>query len=110
MKARRPILGELVTFVNRRGLGISGILYGQRRGATTVIHVHGSFGNFYANNFVPLMARTYAQAGINFLSINTSGHDGIAEGDRKGELEYVGGGRSSFNECVPDIHAAVTFA
>jgi hypothetical protein len=56
------------------------------------------------------MGLVFTKAKANFLSINTTSHDGIAEGDKRGKLEYVGGAYSKFEECVPDIEAAVTFA
>jgi pimeloyl-ACP methyl ester carboxylesterase len=110
MKTMKPIVGELVTFLNSRGLQLNGIFYRQEGQRTTIIHVHGSLGNFYANVFIPLMARMYSDKGINFFSINTSCHDGIAEGERKGMIEYVGGSRTEFSECLYDIEGAVAFA
>jgi hypothetical protein len=56
------------------------------------------------------MAQIYTSAHVNFLSINTSCHDGVAEGDCRGQLKYVGGGCADFNECVPDLEAALAFA
>src|SRR6266853_5149504 len=110
MTASKPTLGELVTIRSRRGLSLQGLLYRGHSSRTIIIHIHGSFGNFYANSFVPTMARIYTKAGAGFLSINTSCHDGIAEGDRRGNLEYVGGGCADFNECLADIEAAIAFA
>lgn len=89
---------------------LHGILYSQAGQDTTIIHVHGSFGNFYANPIIPVMARIYGSAGISFLSINVSAHDGLAEGDRNGVFEYVGGSRTEFTECLYDLEGAVAFA
>jgi len=56
------------------------------------------------------MADVYSSSGYNLLSINTSAHDGIAEGYRFGEFEYIGGALADFGECVADIGGAVDFA
>jgi len=41
----------------------------------TVVHLHGTWGNFYANPFIKPLAEMYDNAGYNFLSINIVGHD-----------------------------------
>jgi pimeloyl-ACP methyl ester carboxylesterase len=102
--------GELVTVRSTRGVQLHGILYRTEGQNTTIIPVHGSFGNFYANTFIPVMARIYGSVGLNFLSINVSAHDGLAEGDRNGVFEYVGGSRTEFTECLYDLEGAVAFA
>jgi len=68
--ARQRSLGELVTFPSKNGLSLDGILCTERGNGTTVVHVHGSLGNFYQNKFVRVMARKYVDAGVNFLSFN----------------------------------------
>ena len=55
----------------------------------TVIHIHGSCGNFYENAFIATMARLYTARGVNFLSFNNRGHDCIAEAYQNGRLVYV---------------------
>lgn len=110
MESQR-VLGELVTFKNGNGLDIDGILYRDDSLGTTVLHVHGSFGNFYQNQFVRLMAKMYRGAGLNLLSVNMASHDGLAEGYRhNNEFEYVGGAVVDFSECLADIEGAVKFA
>jgi len=105
------VLGELVTFKNGNGLDLDGILYSEDSVRSTILHVHGSFGNFYQNKFVRLMAKMYRRAGLNLLSVNMSSHDGLAEGYRhKDEFEYVGGAVANFNECLADIEGAMKFA
>lgn len=111
MKNSDSILGELVTLRSTRGLDLDGILYRGESDKTTIVHVHGSFGNFYQNQFVRLMAKKYRDTGINLLSVNMAGHDGLAEGYRNnGEFGYVGGAVADFDECVADIEGAVIFA
>ncbi len=110
------ILGELVTFRNTTGLNLDGILYSNPLFKNTVIHIHGSFGNFYQNQFLRLMAKKYNNARINFLSFNLSTHDGIAEGFRyktqtnSEEFEYVGYSVMNFDTCIDDIWGAINFA
>lgn len=107
----KKALGELVTFKNPMGLHLDGILYQDHINRGMIVHVHGSFGNFYQNHFIRLMARSYLDAGINFLSFNMSGHDGVAEGYRhKDNFEYVGGSLVDFIQGVYDIEGAVDFA
>src|SRR2546426_6395954 len=109
MKRNSP-LGELVTFKSSAGLHLDGILYRREENVTTIIHVHGSYGNFYQNHFIRLMAESYLASQINLLSFNLAGHDGFGEGYRNMEdFEYVGGAVNDFGECVSDIAGAVAF-
>ena len=104
-------LGCLVTFPSSRGLLLDGILYHRPGHQTIILHVHGSLGNFYQNQFVRVMAQKYADAGMSFLSFNLANHDGVAEGYKKGdEFLYVGGSVADFGECVSDIQGAIDFA
>ncbi len=108
---RSDVLGELITFKSTKGLHLDGILYQSNKNTKTIIHIHGSFGNFYQYHFVRHMARSYMEAGINFLSFNLAGHDGFGEGYRNiDDFEYVGGAVSDFGECVADIEGAIIFA
>lgn len=107
---RHKILGELVTFNNTQGLHLDGILYQNDTNKTTIIHIHGSLGNFYQNQFLRLMAKSYLNAGINLLSFNLGCHDGVGEGYRhEGDFEYVGGSVTDFSTCVFDIEGAISF-
>lgn len=111
MVRKKPVLGELISFKNTRGLDLDGILYQDDSNKTTIIHVHGSLGNFYQNEFLRLMARMYLDAGINLLSFNLAGHDGLAEGYRNDEeYEYIGGSAADFGECIYDIEGAINFS
>ena len=107
---RYPVHGELVTFKNLAGFHHDGILYERPQHRTTVIHVHGSLGNFYQNEFLRVMAAVYTAHGINLLSFNLRGHDALAEGYRnEWDFEYAGGSIATFTECVIDLQAAVDF-
>ena len=76
---------ELITFKSSAGLHLDGLLFQKDNYRKTIIHVHGSYGNFYQNHFLRLMARQYTDSGINFLSFNLAGHDGFGEGYRNAE-------------------------
>lgn len=41
----------------------------------TVVHLHGTWGNFYANPFIIPLADMYCDMGYDFLTINIVGHD-----------------------------------
>ncbi len=105
------VLGELVTFKSSLGLHLDGILYQSDLNKTTIVHIHGSFGNFYQNQFLRSMAKAYGDSGINLLTFNLSGHDGFAEGYRHEEdFEYIGGAVAKFEESISDIEGAIAFA
>lgn len=110
MAQENRVLGELVTFQDSGGFHHDGILYLSGADRPTIIHVHGSFGNFYQNEFVRTMARVYMEAGLNFLSFNLTGHDGLAEGYRnEWDFEYAGGAVTTFDSCILDIQSAIDF-
>ena len=78
-----------------------------------ILHVHGMAGNFYENRFVDAMTKVYTEKGYSFLSINTRGHDFIADfsvaGDKE-EYKRIGNFREVFEDCVLDIAAWVDTA
>ncbi len=102
--------GRLVKIATSGGHELDGILYEADESIATVLHVHGSLGNFYHQRFVAVFAQVLTREGINLLSCNMRAHDGIAEGyDTDGEMKYVGGSLARFETCVEDIEAAVTW-
>lgn len=104
-------LGQLVSFGGAEGLRLDGILYRAPGARDTVIHCHGSFGNFYQNAFVRVLAGRVQQTGANFLSFNLSAHDGVAEGYfSDGGFRYVGASLVDFETCIGDLAGAVSFA
>lgn len=104
---------ELVKFKNRSGLYLDGLYFYSPINHCCVVYVHGSFGNFYSNSFIKVMAEIYNARGINFLSFNLTQHDGIAEAVRERNFvcswEYVGYSISDYNSCIDDIHGALDF-
>lgn len=53
--------------LNFRGIGSSA--------HAVVIHLHGTWGNFYGNPFIDHFAAFYPRHGYSFLTVNTRGHD-----------------------------------
>lgn len=103
-------LGELVAFPNANGFRHDGILYQCERCDITIIHIHGSLGNFYQQGFIKSFAAVYAKNQINFLSFNLTGHDGLADSNYNGnDTGYTGGSLTDFSNCLTDIQAAIDF-
>ncbi len=101
---------SLIRMRSHQGREHLGVLFESDGANTTIVHVHGSCGNFASANFLSIMARIYEEAGINLLSVNTSGHDCISETLEGEELVYVGGSISTFEESVEDIFPMVEIA
>lgn len=102
--------GELITIQNDQGLQLDGILFSATGSDCTVVHVHGSCGNFYSHKFIRVFAAIALRNNVNVVSINMSGHDSLAEGYfDDGRFPYVGGAVVDFEMCVSDICAAVGF-
>jgi pimeloyl-ACP methyl ester carboxylesterase len=80
----------------------------------TVIHVHGSYGNFYENFFLAPMADACQKLGATFVSINTRGRDYLADLKSRQPDRYtstrIGGIREVFQESTKDIAAWVEWA
>jgi alpha-beta hydrolase superfamily lysophospholipase len=93
-------------------LRLDGLLFepeGEVRAA--VLHIHGRAGNFYANGFLDAMAENYTKSGFAFLSVNTRGHDHVADfriGKTK-RIIRIGQAFEAFGECVLDIAVWVEF-
>ena len=110
-KRTGTMLGKLVKIATADRHVLDGILYGAEESIATVLHVHGSLGNFYHQPFIPVFAQVLTGEGINLLSCNMRTHDGIAEGyDTEGMMKYVGGSLARFETCVEDIQGAVSWS
>lgn len=103
--------GRLVSFRTKENYEIIGMLYSnsERPSEKIVIHIHGNFGNFYQNKFIWIMSYLYIDHGIDFLAINLSSHDGLAEGYYGKDLKYVGGAVADYSDSQKDIDAAIEF-
>lgn len=100
-----------VTFCGDDTYIYTGLLFEAQNSKTTVIHVHGSCGNFLSFTALQDVADEYILKGLNLLTFNLKGHDCIAEGNwANGRYEYVGGSVVDFNEAINDIKSAIKFA
>lgn len=103
--------GELIKFQNTKGYHLDGILYEASKSRTTIIHIHGSYGNFYQAFFPKVFSMIYVESGFNFLAFNLTSHDGFGEGYiNENGFEYIGGALSDYSNCISDIEGAVNFA
>jgi pimeloyl-ACP methyl ester carboxylesterase len=122
----RGNLGRLVSFRTIDDFEIIGMLYQSKISSfieddvyeiakrvdieqVIVIHIHGNYGNFYQNKFLWYMSEIYLREKIDFLVINLSSHDGMAEGYYGKELKYIGGGLADYKDSQLDIAAAVDY-
>lgn len=104
-------LCRTVTFCGDDSYIYTGLLFEAQNSKTTVIHVHGSCGNFLSFTALQDIANEYILKGLNLLTFNLKGHDCIAEGNwANGRYEYVGGSIVDFNEAINDIKSAIKFA
>lgn len=92
---------------------LQGILYSPaQKTGKACLHIHGMAGNFYENRFLDAMAEGLTNAGYSFMSINTRGHDVIADFPIAGpEEKYkrIGDAYEKFEECLLDIKPAIDY-
>lgn len=104
---------EFIRLNTEDGLVLQSLLYKPEAVSQKVyLHVHGMGGNFYENRFLDVMAERLTSAGYAFLSINTRGHDTIADFPITGEKEgyrRIGNAFEIFEECVSDIRSAMSY-
>lgn len=100
---------EIVSFSGVNDFLYQGAIFWAKNSDITVIHVHGSCGNFLSFKPIVKVATSYVKQGINFLSFNTKGHDCISEGFFGEKYEYVGGSITKFDNCIVDIQSAIDF-
>ena len=103
--------GKLMSVVNGAGLVLDGIVFSPPKARLAIVHVHGSLGNFYQQQFIRVFANRLARHGIAILSFNLTSHDGVSEGyTRDREMQYVGGSLSRFETCLDDLDTLLRFA
>ena len=108
--------GEIARTYTEDNLNLQGILCTPESPARRlVLHIHGSYGNFYENLFLDSVADAYSTSGTAFLSVNTRGHDYYA--DFKTRLpqggydsKRIGGILEQFGKCLLDVRAWIDFA
>ena len=65
---------ELVRINSSDGIQLPGILYTPESNTKRiVIHIHGLNGNFYENNFLDEISKSYTNRGYAFLTFNNRG-------------------------------------
>ncbi len=108
--------GELCRTVTADGLELQGFLALPDGDAPEagVLHIHGLAGNFYENRFIDNVARTIANSGLGFLTVNTRGRDYLSDficekPDGTKEYRQIGGIHEIFEECVEDIGAWIAY-
>ena len=69
--------GSLVRITTPDGVELQGMDFrGSGRAAqVAVVHLHGTWGNFYGNPFIDYFADFYPRHGYSFLTTNNRGHD-----------------------------------
>ena len=103
--------GRLVSIVNSEGLVLDGVVFSPPEPCLAVIHVHGSLGNFYQQQFIRVFANRLARERVALLSFNLTCHDGISEGyNQTADMKYIGGSLSKFETCLEDLDALLHFA
>lgn len=74
---------------------------------TIVIHIHGSSGNFYWNDYFGLLTESIVDLGIAYLATNNRG-SGVYELEKNST--YSGVSLEKFEDCIVDINAWIEFA
>lgn len=100
---------KFIRFNTKDKLILHGLLY--EPDAITqkvVLHIHGMAGNFYENSFLDSMAKTFTDNDWAFMTINTRGHDYIADfPTTESKYKRIGNAYEVFEECVYDIRATL---
>lgn len=111
MIRRSGILGEPVTVTSASGLMLDGLVFEAAQPEAIVVHVHGSYGNFYQAPFLRDLVKAYRDRHISMLCVNSSSHDGFGEAYfSDGRFAYAGGAVSDFGSGVCDIQGMIDFA
>lgn len=106
--------GLLISNKTEDGLIMQGFYCPTVQKKSIVIHIHGSFGNFYENFFLKEMSEQYNANGFSFLSIRTRGSDYYSDFkmfDGEGyQSRRIGGIREVFQECILDIEPWIIYS
>jgi pimeloyl-ACP methyl ester carboxylesterase len=106
--------GELVRVKTQDGIELEGLFCPSKTDSSvTISHLHGLAGNFYWNRFIEHICRKITNAGFNFLTINTRGHDSFSDFYRVAngstEIIEIGAAYELFEDCLKDIKAWTDF-
>lgn len=104
---------QFIRLTTEDSLILQGLIYTPSTSTTKAyLHIHGMGGNFYENLFLDSMATELTNNSYAFLSINTRGHDQIADFPTAGSEEKhkrIGNTYEKFEECVLDIKSAIDY-
>ncbi|MFA5966986.1 MAG: alpha/beta fold hydrolase [Patescibacteria group bacterium] len=104
---------EFIRFTTEDKLILQGIIYRPNNSSEKAyLHIHGMAGNFYENRFLDAMAKELTDNCYAFMSINTRGHDYIADFPIAGPEEKskkIGDAYEIFEECLLDIKPAIDY-
>lgn len=104
--------GELVKTITSDGLELAGFFMDQKSDLT-ILHFHGTAGDFYTHKFIEVEGKKLAKEKISFLTANNRGHDVYADirKHKNGKVEWtqIGGGFEKFEDCILDIDAWISF-
>lgn len=97
-------MGDLVK-MSAGGVELDGFVSVPSNAASIVIHFHGLAGNFYENTFVLALAEELNGHGIGFATVNTRGHDYLADAIQGDEWLSKGAAHTTGEEYIDDILA-----
>ena len=95
---------SLVQVKTRDRIVLHGLLWEASQKKTVVINIHGTASSFYDEDFMPVMGEKFSQQGISFLSTNNRGTMVLQA------RPLLGAATESFEDCVKDIDAWISFA
>ncbi len=98
--------GTVVKVTTSDGYILHGNYCAATGGKTAVLHMHGSGGNFYGNDFYADIAKTVNEAGISYLATNNHG-SGVYEFEVGTPLSGIS--LEVFENCLLDIDAWIEF-
>ncbi|MFZ2979193.1 MAG: alpha/beta fold hydrolase, partial [Candidatus Magasanikiibacteriota bacterium] len=108
--------GELIQITTEDQLILQGFYCSTIDKSTSkacIIHIHGSYGNFYENFFLTEMSKQFTKNGFSFLSVGTRGRDYYSDFKIRKENKYesvrIGGIREIFQQCEIDIKSWVSY-
>lgn len=101
---------ELVRMSSIDDIELPGILYSPSIDTKKiVIHVHGLAGNFYENRFIDILAKSYTEKGIAFLTFNNRGREFITEFLKGDGYAVIGACFERFKDSILDIDGIVNW-
>lgn len=101
---------KLVQVVTSDGLYIHGYYSPSSDKKYVVLHIHGSEGNFYENNFVHVLTKELENSNIGFLTVNTRGNGKDTEFNTvNGDYRRIGTKYELLEEAHLDISAWLNF-